>query len=79
VWAKELFKLLFGDPKTSMMYEEKEDESVYMREVCVHACALLVAAVLSSCSTIACMLCAPDCATDGPLAGVCASVRPACV
>ena len=33
VWAKELHKLLFGDPKSSMMYEENVDESVYMAGV----------------------------------------------
>jgi ubiquitin-like 1-activating enzyme E1 B len=35
VWAKELHKLLFGDPKTSMMYEENPEDSVYMKEVSV--------------------------------------------
>ena len=33
VWAKELFKLLFGDPKSSMMFEENADDSVYMKHV----------------------------------------------
>lgn len=33
VWAKELYKLLFADPKTSMMFEENPEESVYMHGV----------------------------------------------
>ena len=33
VWAKELYKLLFADPKTSMMYEENVEDSVYMKHV----------------------------------------------
>jgi hypothetical protein len=37
VWAKELYKLLFSDPKTSMMYEDNFDDSVYMKHVRCHA------------------------------------------
>lgn len=33
VWAKELYKLLFGDAKSSMMFEENEEDSVYMKHV----------------------------------------------
>lgn len=43
VWAKELYKLLFGDPKSSMMYEENADESVYMKFVRDSACLIFSA------------------------------------
>lgn len=69
VWAKELFKLLFGKPDTSHLFEPDESKSTFMALVCyLHAPTALLSVVVVSHHCLVCSLRVPQ-VNKAPAAG----------